>query len=141
MRTIGRLEEVDLPDFEMEDLNAKIDSGAYTSSIHAHAIRIVEEDDKRYISFKLLDPEHPQYSENKELFGEVSNIKYVKSSNGFTERRYAIKTRIKIGKKNYKIEFTLTDRRDMKNPILLGRKFLRKKFLIDVSKKNLLPNK
>lgn len=53
------------------------------------------------------------------------------------EKRFSIFTEITIFQKKLPIELTLTERPDMKNPVLLGRKFLSKRFLIDTSKKNL----
>ena len=137
MKLIGRIEYIDLPELGFNALEAKIDSGAYTSSLHCHNIKSKKIDGKRLVSFKLLDPKHPNY-EDKEILAEINAIRRVKSSNGFTQKRFAIKTKIKLGKKRYIIEFTLTDRRDMRYPILLGSKFLKNKFIIDVSKKKLL---
>jgi len=45
-----------------------------------------------------------------------------------------------IIKKKYPIELTLTERLEMKHPVLLGRKFISKKFLVDTSRKNLSLN-
>jgi hypothetical protein len=53
------------------------------------------------------------------------------------EERLSIVTEIIIFKRKYPIELTLTERADMKHPVLLGRKFLSKRFLIDTSRKNL----
>jgi hypothetical protein len=63
---------------------------------------------------------------------------YIKSSNGITELRYQIVVCIKFGRKYFDIELTLTDRAEMKYPVLLGRKFLQGKFVVDVSKVNKL---
>jgi hypothetical protein len=123
MQTIGRIEKVNL-----------IDSGASTSALHAQNIKKVKIDDKYYVIFRMLDKSHPSYEDN-DIKLPLYKIKRVKSSNGFTQKRYSIQTRMKLGKKIYRIEFTLTDRKDMKYPILLGTKFLKKKFLIDVSNK------
>lgn len=134
MRTIGRIEKVNLVDLGFIDLDSKIDSGASTSALHAQNIKKVKIDDKYYVKFRLLDKTHPAYEDN-DIKLPLYKTKMVKSSNGFTEKRYSIRTRMKLGKKIYRIEFTLTDRKDMKYPLLLGTKFLRKKFLIDVSTK------
>jgi hypothetical protein len=56
------------------------------------------------------------------------------------EERFSIFTEITIFKNIYPIELTLTERPDMKHPVLLGRKFLSKRFLIDTSRKNLSYN-
>ncbi len=137
MLTIGRIEKVNLVDLGFLDLDSKIDSGASTSALHAQNIRKVKIDDKNYVIFRMLDKSHPSYEDN-DITLPLYKIKRVKSSNGFTQKRYSIQTRMKIGKKIYRIEFTLTDRKDMRYPILLGTKFLKNKFLIDVSKKYII---
>ncbi len=63
----------------------------------------------------------------------VYKIKKVKSSNGKVEKRIFIKTAIELFGKKYKAELSLTDRADMKYPMLIGRKYLQGHFLVDVS--------
>ena len=53
------------------------------------------------------------------------------------EERFSVRTEMTIFNKKYPIELTLTERPDMKHPVLLGRKFLSGKFLINTSRKNL----
>jgi len=132
---IGRTEKVSFPELELFDISAKIDSGAYTSSIHCHDIW--ENSDENILSFKLLDPSHEDYNE-KELKFENYSKTVVKSSTGVAERRYKIKTKIQIGEKDYLTNFTLTDRGSMKYPVLLGRVVLNKRFIIDVAEEYLL---
>lgn len=130
---IGRNEKVDLPNLRLKDLKAKIDTGAYTSVIHCHKIKLVISNKKKYLYFNLLDPGHPNYA--KKLF-KVTGFteKKVKNSFGASEIRFAIKTPILVAGKLINAEFTLTDRSEMKYPILLGRKLLNAKFIVDVAK-------
>jgi hypothetical protein len=53
------------------------------------------------------------------------------------QERYIIKSKIILFGKAYKAEFSLSDRSHMKNPILLGRKLLNGKFVVDVSEEDL----
>ncbi len=128
-----------MADFRKLNLHAievKIDSGAYTSSFHCHKIEKVTRNGKEILRCNFLDPGHPQYHE-KEFFFEEFKIRNVKSSNGIVEERFSIHTEITIFNQTFPIELTLTERPDMKHPVLLGRKFISKKFLIDTSRKNL----
>lgn len=133
---IGRKDKADFPQLELEGIEVKTDSGAYTSSFHCHNIVQFYENDKPRVKFRLLDPEHPRYHE-KEFVFDVFKIRRVKSSNGQVEERISIKTEIALFGSNFPIELTLTERTDMKHPVLLGRKFISKKFFIDTSRKNL----
>jgi hypothetical protein len=61
----------------------------------------------------------------------------VRTSSGKEEKRYVIKTLIKLFGRNIRTEFTLANRRKMSYPILLGRKLLKGRFIIDVAQKDL----
>ena len=134
--TIGRADKADFPELKLNDIDIKIDSGAYTSSIHCSNIEEIKEKEDLYIKFTLLDEEHPQFN-NKEFKVKNYSSKIVKSSNGIAEKRFLIQTTILIFNELHPIYLTLTERKDMKFPILIGRKFLNKKFVIDTVKKNL----
>lgn len=134
--TIGRVDKADFPELHLVDIDLKIDSGAYTSSIHCSDINEVEVDGTNFIKFTLLDPEHEFYN-NKEFSTKNYASKMVKSSNGISEKRFLIETEIVIFNESFPIHLTLSERKDMTFPILLGRKFLNKKFVIDTAKKDL----
>jgi hypothetical protein len=134
--TIGRFDKADFPELSLEDIDVKIDSGAYTSSIHCSNIEEITVDGESLIRFQLLDEEHPFYN-HKSFDTKNYSSKIVKSSNGISEKRFMIQTEIIIFNKKLPIFLTLSERKDMKFPILLGRKFLNKKFVIDTAKKNL----
>lgn len=133
---IGRKDVAAFPRLELEGIVVKTDSGAYTSSFHCHQIERVRINDKELVRCRFLDPLHPKYHEKIFTF-EVYKNRKVRSSNGSVEERISIKTEIQLFNKIYPIELTLTERADMRHPVLLGRKFLSKKFLIDTSRKNL----
>ncbi|CAA6823463.1 MAG: hypothetical protein sometimes fused to ribosomal protein S6 glutaminyl transferase [uncultured Aureispira sp.] len=133
--TIGRIEQADFIELDLMDIDVKIDTGAYTSSIHCHDIQEVS----NQLHCHFLDKAHPAYNHKKLIFDHY-NITIVKSSNGIAEPRYKIFTKIRFGAKKYAISLTLTDRGEMRYPVLIGRKFLNKKFLVDVSLTNNLKN-
>lgn len=132
---IGRIEQANFIDLDLMDIDVKIDTGAYTSSIHCHNI----EEISNQLHCHFLDEAHPAYNHKKLIFDDY-NITVVKSSNGIAEPRYKIFTKIQLGTKKYPISLTLTDRGEMRYPVLIGRKFLNKKFLVDVSLTNNLKN-
>jgi hypothetical protein len=67
--------------------------------------------------------------------------KQVKNSFGQTEERHSILTQIKVYDEVYNVELSLADRSLMDYPVLLGRKALKRRFLVDVSKKHLATKK
>lgn len=125
-KVIGRTDKADFPELGLKDIDIKIDTGAYTSSIHCANIR--EENNVLICTF--LDPSHPNY-DGRELTFTSYDIAAVKSSNGEIQYRYAVKTKIIIFKKKYSISLTLSSREDMRFPVLIGRKFLTKKYIVD----------
>ncbi len=135
-KTIGRYDTIDLPNLDLFELRAKIDTGAYTSAIHYHMAEIKEINGKRTLHFTLLDPSHPDYNGKSFYFTEFKT-KEIKNSFGHSEERFIIETEIEIFGKRYLTEFSLSDRGNLKFPLLLGRKLLSKNFIVDVTKRNL----
>ncbi len=131
LRLIGRREYIDLPELNISGLEAKIDTGAYTSALHCHDIRLQEKDGKKLLCFFLLDPLHPEYSNQQHCF-EKFGRKTIKNSFGEAEERYIIKALIRIGRKKIRTSISLTDRGNMRYPVLIGRKMMKNKFIIDV---------
>ena len=134
--TLGRVELVAFPELGIESIEAKIDTGAYSTAIHASEIWLEEVDSQEVLNFKLLDASHPEFKD--EVF-KSSNFKRkkVRSSNGRLEKRYILKTKIILGGKQRVTYISLTDRSKMRFPVLIGRKVLKNGYLVDVSKKNL----
>lgn len=133
---IGRSDKVDLPDLDLFDLDAKIDTGAYTSAIHYHHAEVIDRDDAKVLHFTLLDPKHPNYND-KSFYFEDFEEREIKNSFGDSEKRYIIKTKLRLFGKDFETEFSLSDRGALKFPILLGRKILKKGFIVDVARHNL----
>jgi hypothetical protein len=133
MQIIGRRELVELPELNLGMVVAKVDTGAYTSSIHCVESKVED----GILKCLFVD----ENEEKTSLSFDHFKNRLVKSSNGISESRYSIITKIKIGSELIRIELTLSDRSEMRHPILLGRKFLRKRFLVDVSQKNKLQSK
>lgn len=127
---IGRSEAVDFPELGLYGINAKIDTGAYTSSLHCYDIR--EENGVLY--FKLLDAQI-EFKVPDQKFTEYSQ-KNIKNSFGEIEKRYVIKTLVNIGGRKIKTLISLTDRGTMRFPVLIGRKLLKNRFIVDVALTN-----
>lgn len=136
MKTIGRNDKVDFPALKLFNIKVKVDTGAYTSTIHSHDIKEVEVEGEKYLEFKLLDPEHKKFKDRVFSVKDYS-LKKIKSSFGDIEERFIINTTIRIFAEELPIELSLSKRSDMKYPILLGRKFINKRFVVDTSQRNL----
>jgi hypothetical protein len=133
---LGRRDRADFPLLGLENIEIKIDTGAFTSSIHCHHIEEISCEGIRLIRFRLLDPSHRKYHDRVFTSGNYSQ-KLVKSSFGTTETRFVIKTSIVLFGEEIPVELSLTERGEMKYPVLIGRKLLRGRFMVDVSRLNL----
>ncbi len=123
---VGWRELVDLPDLGLSGIPAKIDSGARTSSLHGEVIEDFERDGERFVRFAV-----DWDGERHECEAVHVDIRGITSSNGETQRRYVIKTPLKIGQTRFRAEISLADRSEMKFPLLIGRSSLRRRFLVD----------
>lgn len=137
LKVIGRTDVIDMPELGLHEVDAKIDTGAYTSSIHCSRIRLKKDTDgTEMITFTI--PGSKLHEKGVHHFKvrqfEERNIR---SSNGQIQKRYVIKTQIILFGRKIRAEFSLADRSSMKYPILLGRKLLQGRFIVDVSKKDL----
>ncbi len=131
-QNIGRIDKADFPLLNLLDVDVKIDTGAYTSTIHCKNVKVED----NYLKCNFVDEEHPGYNE-KEIVFDNYDVKVVKSSNGKAQARYRILTEIVLFGKTFPIFLTLSDREEMRYPVLLGRKFLTKRFVVDINKTNL----
>ena len=123
-RIIGRTEKIYFPKLNEGVILAKVDTGAFSAALHVDYVKIED------CGLKV------KIENNTYIFNKWSELE-VKSSNGKIQKRYGVKLKIQIGKKRYNIFVSLTNRKDMKFRLLIGRKFLHSNnFLVDVKKKN-----
>jgi len=134
--TLGRKDKADFPEMSLKGIDIKMDTGAYTSSIHCHNITTTKIDGIETLNFTLLDPTHNKY-DGKEYKTVKFCEKRIKNSFGNSEKRFVIDTEIELFGKIYPIKLSLSERGEMKFPILIGRRFLMGKFIVDSSKYDL----
>ncbi|HYG04763.1 MAG TPA: RimK/LysX family protein [Chryseosolibacter sp.] len=132
MIVLGRYDRLDLPMLGLTNIHAKIDTGAYTCSLHCQLTEVVD----GKLNFILLDAEHPEFTGLRFTFSEFEQ-RDIKNSFGEVEKRFVIVTSVRIFGEVITTEFSLCNRGQLKFPILIGRKILRERFLIDVTRKNL----
>lgn len=124
-KIVGAFETVDFPEFGEIGVVAKIDTGAYTGAMHCHKIEEKGEGAEKILTFQPLN-------DTQEIEKDTFAVKYVRSSNGKREKRYFVTTKITLQDEIYEITLSLTNRSDMKWPVLIGRRFLRQhNFIVD----------
>lgn len=134
---IGRKDKIDLPELGLNGIKAKVDTGAFTSAIHCAEYREDKDEEGTYLEFVLFDKKHAAYTGEKHKVRDYTQ-REIKSSFGDKEKRYIIRTRAVFFGEEFPIEFSLSDRKKMKFPILIGRKFLMKgNFVVEVNQYDL----
>lgn len=116
-------------------MEARIDTGAETTSIHAENIQLEEKDGKRYVSFSLLDPAS---GDKVAIERRLRRKVLIRQSEGEPERRYVVRMWLTLGEARTRVDVTLTDRQFLDYPLLVGRNFLIDTMIVDVSQQHLL---
>jgi len=127
---IGWREWVALPELGVETLKCKVDTGAKTSALHAFYVEPFEKDGRQMVRFGL----HPHQDDTQtelECVAEVFDVRTVSDSGGHKEERYVIKTPLRIGTETFDAEITLTNRDSMAFRMLLGRRAMEGRFIVD----------
>ncbi len=120
---IGWREFVSLPELGLLDFTAKIDTGALTTALHATDIRrYISDNGKEWVQFRPPDLGH---AAPEICHARVTDHRQVKSSSGASEDRYFIRTNLKVEQREFLVEISLTDRGEMKYPMIIGRTALR----------------
>lgn len=133
LRVIGWREWVELPGLELPPIKAKMDTGARTSALHAVHITPFSQRGKEYVNFVV----HPQQRDHKQAINcraPLVGRRVVTDSGGKREERYVVRTKLRMGRKTWFIELTLTNRQDMGFRLLLGRTALKGRFLVNPGK-------
>lgn len=130
-KILGRTDIIDFPQLGLFNIDVKMDTGAYTSTIHCS--EIIEIDDALLCVFN--SNVHENFGKTEIIFDAFWRTN-VKSSNGFKENRYKVKSEAVFFGKTYKINLTLSTRDAMKFPVLIGRQFLKRRFMVDVDLEN-----
>jgi len=132
-QVIGFADRLDFPDLGWNDIEAKIDTGAYTSALHCTDVKLVPHGDSFRLRFTLVGE---RGQKKKQFVTDLFQYKTIKNSFGQSEKRFVIQTRVLIMGRLIRAEFSLANRGTMRYPVLLGRKLLRNKFVVDVSLQN-----
>jgi hypothetical protein len=130
LAVVGWREWVALPDLGVDTIKAKIDTGARSSALHAWDLEIIEREGAPWARFAV----HPfQRDDSLAVTAEALLVdeRDVRSSNGEVERRPIIVTPVRLLDRRYRIELSLTRRDEMGFRLLLGRRALRRRFVID----------
>lgn len=136
--TVGWRETLSLPDLGIDKINAKIDTGARTSCLHAFKLETFTKNQALWVRFWM----HPQQHNTDHVVvceAEVIDQRTVRDSGGHEELRFVIRTDISLAGQRWPIEITLTNRENMAFRMLLGRTAMHHKLVVDPTLSFLIP--
>ena len=119
---------------------AKLDTGAYTSSIHAEEKELFERDGKKWVRFIVTEP-RKKNSPRVRIEAPLTRIARIKNPGEKSETREVVRLAFKIGEKKLRGDFTLNNRSNMLSAILIGRTTIKELGWIDPSRTNLADDK
>jgi len=134
---VGSEEWCAFPELGIPTIKARVDSGAKTSALHAINIAPFEREGESWVKFDI----NPIQNNSKAIIhcqAPLVDKRVVKSSSGYREQRYVIKSRIQVGDIEWDVEVTLTNRDSMGFRMLLGREAMSGRILVDPEQKYLL---
>jgi len=131
LQIVGRhanvvIESIDRP----IDLTAKIDTGAYQSSLHAKNIReTLDAAGNEYLQYDVHNPKLNNYQTIRtyEFWRAL-----VKNSSGVEQERFVVPMKLRVNGQVYETRVSLADRSTQKYLLLIGRKLLRGNFIVNV---------
>ena len=125
---IGWTEYVDLPEWGVRRLRAKVDTGARSSALHVENIRELP---RGIVLFDVV-MHREKRDRHVHVRAHVARRSRVRSSNGELSPRLFVETTLRIAGIEKPIEIGLVDRAKMIHRMLLGRAALAGPFLVDV---------
>jgi hypothetical protein len=127
---IGWREWVQLPELGVFETKAKVDTGADNSSLHAFNVERFERDGVDHVRFEV----HPKQRSRKPAIqceAPLAMVKKVRNPGGRSELRPVIRTTVVVAGVEFEALVNLTSRDEMGFRMLLGRRTVRRRFVID----------
>jgi hypothetical protein len=134
---IGRKEYLDFPEWGLHRVRVKIDTGAWTSALDV-ADCVLEEGAEGVVAcLRMVLPRRRR--QVLEIRAPVLRQTRVRNSGGLCEQRPVVEALVRLGPVQKRIPLAVTNRSHMRYRMILGRQALAGSFVVDVSRKYLLP--
>jgi hypothetical protein len=135
---VGWIERVSLPQLGLNSVAAKIDTGARTSALHISAAHLVVGRKGGPDRLAVVLMGLGLSVKRRTVQVDVEDWVVVRDTSGRLERRPVILTALELGRTKRLIRLGLTDRGDMRYPLLIGRTALPLGTLVDPNGRYLL---
>lgn len=126
---LGWREWLALPEFGIDAIRAKVDTGARSSSLHVDRLETFSRDGREWVRFSIDPAGHGVYVRDCEA--PVIDRRPVTDSGGQTSVRVFVRTTLRLGTLEFPIEMNLASRRGLRFPMLLGRTAMAGRCVVD----------
>lgn len=139
--SVGWKEYIDFPEWGIQRVKAKIDTGARTSALDVVTYELRETPGGGLLAVLRLALDRRRPQEHRVVEVPVLRMVVVSNSSGMREQRPLIETTVRLGPVVKPVRLSVTNRSGMRFRMILGRKALEGDFLVDVSRKYLMKGK
>lgn len=123
MEKSGWREWLALPEFNISQIEVKIDTGTRTSILHTSFIETFRKQGSQWVRFGIHpDPERTDV--RMIGFAPVKDQRLIKDAEGSSEVRFIVETQVRLGEHLKTIDLSLTQRDSRKFRMILGRSAL-----------------
>ncbi|MGE0767038.1 MAG: RimK/LysX family protein [Hyphomicrobiaceae bacterium] len=127
---LGWEEWLALPELGLPAIKAKVDTGAKTSALAASSVEEFGTTERPRVRFTVR-PIPGRDDVEVACIADVIDRREVTSSNGETERRYVIRSKVSVGGREWPIDISLANRGAMSYRMLLGRQAVKDDMFVD----------
>ncbi len=130
LKIVGWREWVAFPEFGGPSVRAKVDTGARTSAIHARNVKITMREGREIAEFDI----YPHQRDSQTVLhcrAPIVARRRIRNSGGDVQDRVIVRTTIRLGEDVFEIDLSLTRRDQMGYRMLLGRRALKKRYVVD----------
>jgi hypothetical protein len=138
---LGWKERIDFPDWGLRRVRVKIDTGARTSALGAVYYELRDLPDQGRVADVVLALDRKNPERRVTVRVPVLATVVVTNSSGQREQRPLVEARVRLGPLTKTIRLTVTNRCQMRFPVILGRQALAGDCVVDVSRKYALRKK
>ncbi|UWR25767.1 RimK/LysX family protein [Sulfitobacter sp. S223] len=124
---VGWHECISLPEMGLHDFAVKVDTGAKTTALHAENIETFQKDGEKWVRFTAPSPTG---ATGQTCEFPVHTKRAITNTSGTPETRIVIRTPMVLAGRRWKIDISLTDRGNMRFPLILGRRALRNRNIL-----------
>lgn len=136
MRVVGWQEAIGLPELGVDAVVAKLDTGAAHSALHVQHLELFRRGAGDWVRFELGD-ELESFDAVRVCEARVSSVHRVQSSSGHVSVRPVIETMMLLAGFQWPVHLSLTSRKGMQFPLLIGRSALSGRCLVDSGRTHL----